>query len=162
MPDSVPPHGLYPTRFLCPWGFSGKNTGLGWHLLLPGIVLTQGSNPRLLLCRLIPYLLSHPSGMPKCLCFADEENRAQTNKRIRSHSAGNWWGWYLSSSSFDAQELSMMWQMSTSLLPEMVSFCLLWLYWNKHKEIDYIYFNFLKAMCVECSATYKSCKSLYL
>ena len=99
---------------------------------------------------------------PKCLCFADEENRAQRNKRIRSHSAGNWWGWYLSYSLFEAQELSMMWQMSTFLLPEIVSFCLPSLYWNKHKEIGYIYFNFLKAMCVECSVTYKSCQSLYL
>ena len=23
-------HGLYPARLLCPWDFSGKNTGVGW------------------------------------------------------------------------------------------------------------------------------------
>ena len=28
------PHGLYPSRLLCPWGFSGKNTGVGCHVLL--------------------------------------------------------------------------------------------------------------------------------
>ena len=28
--------------------FPGKNTGVGWHALLQGIFLTQGSNPRLL------------------------------------------------------------------------------------------------------------------
>ena len=31
-------------RFLCPWDFPGKNTGVGCHLLLQGIFLTQGSN----------------------------------------------------------------------------------------------------------------------
>ena len=29
------PHGLQPTRFLCPWDFPGKNTGVGCHFLLP-------------------------------------------------------------------------------------------------------------------------------
>ena len=30
-------HGLYPTRFLCPWNFPGKNTGVGCHFLFQGI-----------------------------------------------------------------------------------------------------------------------------
>ena len=30
------PHGLQPTRLLCPWDFPGKNTGVGWHFLLQG------------------------------------------------------------------------------------------------------------------------------
>ena len=29
----------------CTWDCPGKNTGVGWHNLLQGIVLTQGSNP---------------------------------------------------------------------------------------------------------------------
>ena len=33
---------------LCSWDFSGKNTGVGYHFLLQGIVLTQGSNLYLL------------------------------------------------------------------------------------------------------------------
>ena len=33
---------------LCPWNFSGKNTGVGCRALLQGIVLTQGSNPHFL------------------------------------------------------------------------------------------------------------------
>ena len=37
-----------PSRLLCPWNFSGKNTGVGCHFLFLGIFLTQGSNPRLL------------------------------------------------------------------------------------------------------------------
>ena len=34
------PHGLQPTRLLCPWNFPGKNTAVGYHFLL------QASRPR--------------------------------------------------------------------------------------------------------------------
>ena len=34
-----------PTRFLCPWGSPGKNTGVGCYALLQRIFPTQGSNP---------------------------------------------------------------------------------------------------------------------
>ena len=37
----------------------GKNTGVGCHTLLQGILLTQGSNPGLLHCRQILYCLGH-------------------------------------------------------------------------------------------------------
>ena len=30
MSNSLLPLGLWPTRLLCPWDFSGKNTGVGW------------------------------------------------------------------------------------------------------------------------------------
>ena len=45
-------HGWWPARFLCPWNFPCKNTGVGGHLLLQEIFLIQGSNPNLqcLLC----------------------------------------------------------------------------------------------------------------
>ena len=58
MSSSLWPHGLYPTRLLCPWDFPGKNTGVGYHALLQGIFLTQGLNPCLLQplhCRQILY-----------------------------------------------------------------------------------------------------------
>ena len=32
--DSLHPLGLEPPRFLCPWNFSGRNTGMGCHFLL--------------------------------------------------------------------------------------------------------------------------------
>ena len=35
------PHGLQPARLLCPWDLPGKDPGLGCHLLLWGIFLTQ-------------------------------------------------------------------------------------------------------------------------
>ena len=46
--DSLATHGLWPTRLLCPWGFPGKNTGVGCPFLLRGIFLTQGLNPSIL------------------------------------------------------------------------------------------------------------------
>ena len=48
MSDSFQPHGLQPTRLLCPWDSPGKNIGVGCHSLLQGLFLTQGSNPHLL------------------------------------------------------------------------------------------------------------------
>ena len=49
------PCGLQPTRFLCPWGFPGKNTGVGCHFFLQEIFPNQGSNSYLLHCRQILY-----------------------------------------------------------------------------------------------------------
>ena len=48
MPNSLPPCGLKPTKFLCPKHSPGKNTGLGCHALLQEIFLTQELNPHLL------------------------------------------------------------------------------------------------------------------
>ena len=48
MSDSLWPHGLLPTRLLCPWDSPGKNTGVGCHSLLQRIFPTQGLNPGLL------------------------------------------------------------------------------------------------------------------
>ena len=48
--DSVRPHGLQPSRLLCPWDSPGKNTGVGCHALLQGIFLTQESNSCLFSC----------------------------------------------------------------------------------------------------------------
>ena len=42
--NSLQPHGLKPTRLLCPWDFPGKNIGKGCHFLLQGIFLAQGLN----------------------------------------------------------------------------------------------------------------------
>ena len=42
------PHGLLPTRILCPWDFPGKNSGVDCHFLLQGIFPTKGLNLYLL------------------------------------------------------------------------------------------------------------------
>ena len=34
MSHSLRPHGLQPSRLLCPWNSPGKNTGVGCHFLL--------------------------------------------------------------------------------------------------------------------------------
>ena len=59
MSDSLQPHGLQPSRLLCPWDSPGKNTGVGCHSLLQGIFLTQESNLGIPHCRQILYHLSH-------------------------------------------------------------------------------------------------------
>ena len=38
---TLQPHGLQPTRLLCPWDFPGKDTGMGCHFLLQGIFWTR-------------------------------------------------------------------------------------------------------------------------
>ena len=63
--DSLRPHGLYPTRLLCPWDFPGNSTGVVCHFLLQGIFPTQGSNLGLLHCRQTLSCLSHQG--PKSL-----------------------------------------------------------------------------------------------
>ena len=62
--DSLRPHGLQPTRLLCPWDFPGNSTGVDCHFLLQGIFPTQGLNPGLPHCRQTLYHLSH-QGSPK-------------------------------------------------------------------------------------------------
>ena len=56
--DSLRSHGLQPARLLCLWNSPGKNTGVGCHILLQGISMTQGLNPDLPCYRQILYHLS--------------------------------------------------------------------------------------------------------
>ena len=69
---TLPPHGLQPTRLLCPWNFPGRNTGVGCHFLFQGIFLIQGLNLYLLhlLHQQVDFLPlhhlgSHPSPTPQ-------------------------------------------------------------------------------------------------
>ena len=57
--DSLQPHGLQPTRLLCPWNSPGKNTAVGCHFLLQSIFPTQRLNPGLLHCRWMVYCLNY-------------------------------------------------------------------------------------------------------
>ena len=41
MSDPQRPHGLQPTRLLCPWDFPGKSTGVGCHCLLQEVPPSQ-------------------------------------------------------------------------------------------------------------------------
>ena len=64
------PHGLQPSRLLCPWDSRDKNSGVGCHFLLQGIFWTQELNPDLLHCRQMLYRLSYEGNLPimKCIC----------------------------------------------------------------------------------------------
>ena len=60
MSDSQGAFSLQPTRVLCPWDFSGKNTAIGGHFLRP----EDFSWPRDQTCLLwILYLLSHQGSL---------------------------------------------------------------------------------------------------
>ena len=62
------PHGLWPTRLLCLWGFPGQKTGVGCHVLLQGIFQTQGLSP----CPLhwpADSLPLSPPGKPHCTLY---------------------------------------------------------------------------------------------
>ena len=39
--DSLRPLWTWLTRHLCPWGFPGKNTGVGFYVLLQGVIPSQ-------------------------------------------------------------------------------------------------------------------------
>ena len=82
--DSLGPHGLWPTRLLCPWDFSGKDNGVGCHFLLQGVFLTQGLNLGLPHCRQILYPLD-PQGSPHRVIKTTGTKRGMAD-------AGDW-GW---------------------------------------------------------------------
>ena len=63
-------HRLQPARLLCPWDFPGKNTRVGCHFLLQGIVPTRRLNLCLLHCRQILHQRGHQgSHVPIKLCI---------------------------------------------------------------------------------------------
>ena len=68
MPYSLRLHGLQPARFLCPWDFPGKNTGVGCLCLPPGNCLNPGIKPRSLPLQ-VDSLLSEPPGKPQTGCI---------------------------------------------------------------------------------------------
>ena len=75
MPDSLRPHELYPTRLLCPWDSSGKNTGVVCNFLFQGIFPTQRSNPGLLHSRDMLYPLSHQGSPNRMLLMTPHKKR---------------------------------------------------------------------------------------
>ena len=74
MSNSLQPHGLQPTRLLCPWDSPGKSAGVGCHSLPQRAFPTQGLNPGL------PQsgrtLLSEPPGSPPQSCSPKEAGSA--------------------------------------------------------------------------------------
>ena len=59
MTDSLWPHGLQPTRLLCPWDSPGQGYWSGLPVPSPEDLLDPGIEPSLLHCRQILYHLNH-------------------------------------------------------------------------------------------------------
>ena len=66
--SSVQPHGLQPSRLLCPRDSPSKNTGVGCHFLPSRIFPTQGLNLHLLRWQADSLPLSHLGSPKTCLC----------------------------------------------------------------------------------------------
>ena len=70
------------TRFLQPWDFPGKNTGVGCHFLLQEIFPTQELNPGLLHCRQMLYHLSHQGRSMGCFIHSNFVKKAAGKEDI--------------------------------------------------------------------------------
>ena len=82
--DSWQPHGLQPTRLLCPWNSPGKNTGVGCHVFIQRIFLTQGVNLDLLHCKQV--LQSEPREKPLLLVGQSQlETQRKASQECDSH-----------------------------------------------------------------------------
>ena len=64
----------------CPWNAPGKNIGVGWHFLLQGIFLTQGSNLCLLPCRRILHPLNRRESL--CVCQWQQHATEKSSSKI--------------------------------------------------------------------------------
>ena len=71
--DSLQSHGLEPTRLLCPWGFPGKNTGVGCHFLP-----SPGHHP-------------NPEIEPKFLAFPELAGGFFTTEPLGKHEVLEFW-----------------------------------------------------------------------
>ena len=96
--DSLQPHGLLPTRLLCPWDFPGKNTEVACHFLLQRIFPTQGSYPCLLclLCLLTWQAGSLPLALSKKTLNYNNKKKKKKENINRNFWAGrrkNPWTW---------------------------------------------------------------------
>ena len=63
MADSLPPHGLWPARLLCPWGFSRQEYWSGLPCPPPGALPNPGIEPRSSTLQ-ADFLPSEPPGKP--------------------------------------------------------------------------------------------------
>ena len=102
MSDSLQPHGLWPSRLLCPWNSPGKNTVMQSHSLLQLISPIQGSNLGLLHCRQILYHLRHYSAlrenekMPFAATWVDLE-RVILSEASQRKTSTIWYHFYVES-----------------------------------------------------------------
>ena len=87
MSSSLGPHGLWPTRLLCPWNSLGKNTGVGCYSLLQGIFPTQGLNLGFQHCRQSLYQLSHQGSPLKAFQFSSVQSLSRVQLFVTPRTA---------------------------------------------------------------------------
>jgi len=83
--SSLQPYVLQPARLLCLWDSPGKNTGVGCHFLLQGLILTEGLNQGLLHCRKIFYCLSHRETLHIQECSSVQFSHSVVFDSLRPH-----------------------------------------------------------------------------
>ena len=83
--NSLQPYGLWPTRLLCPWDSSGKNTGVGCHFLLQDVFPTQGLNLPLLHYQVDSLPLSHLERPPATISGANHYKKNQAVLASAAH-----------------------------------------------------------------------------
>ena len=106
--DSLQGYGLQPTRLLCPWDSPGKNTGVGCHALLQGILLTQRSNWPLL------YLLHLWAGSLPLVPYGKPKNGSRDNHVSSIHIYHYSMSPSLTSLLFQSTPKKMLWHISYS------------------------------------------------
>ena len=105
MTDSLRPHGLQPTRLLCPWDFSGKNTGGGSHFLFQRIFLTQG--PTQVFCIAGRFFTTESPGKFYLLGIQLALSNSIYPSITGSLKVGSWWHCLKSSVSSDSRSPSL-------------------------------------------------------
>ena len=85
--DSSQPHGLEPTRLLCPWDFPGKSTGVGCHHLLQLSVIHLLLNSFMCPTRRKDKQVETELGTEKDIL---QETRKNRQLMIKRHKIPNW------------------------------------------------------------------------
>ena len=85
------PHGLLPTRLLCPWDSPGKHTRMGCHSLLQGFFPTHGSKLHLLHWQMGSLSLESPAKpliwYPLVLCTQEYIHELPVLRNTLAHEA---------------------------------------------------------------------------
>ena len=84
MSNTLWPHGLYPTRLLCPWDSPGKKTGVGCLSLLQGIFPTQVLNPCLLHWQADSLLAEPPEKPFLFLLLATNSTKLSIDRKMKT------------------------------------------------------------------------------
>ena len=101
--NSLRPHGLQPTRLLCPWDFPGKSTGVGCHCLLQFISIYTHK-----------YL---------CVCIIKTTKNKKHSSKVYEYHITDFKGLWQVFSNFFQQMMCYLPESKTKLLWAIATFC---------------------------------------